>query len=209
MDGKQQPSNRQKQSYKTPACDWNIPRKESQQDESRRWGLVLLWINETTSTSPPLMSRTTEIRLYEEQMASKRHNGAVRNQTELQWLHFQSIFINMEDEDFFFPKVRVTSDQRSLKSSSQEFHESKQHPELGVWHRKRRRPNVLWSFMRVQNKDLNKDRTWLMLALVKHLINELLPPTHWSAGALLQHWCLSCTLLTELIYDMTYTRESI
>lgn len=103
MDGKQQPSNRQKQSYKTPACDWNIPRKESQQDESRRWGLVLLWINETTSTSPPLMSRTTEIRLYEEQMASKRHNGAVRNQTELQWLHFQSIFINMEDE-FFFPQ---------------------------------------------------------------------------------------------------------
>lgn len=131
MDGKQQPSNRQKQSYKTPACDWNIPRKESQQDESRRWGLVLLWINETTSTSPPLMSRKTEIRLYEEQMASKRHNGAVRNQTELQWLHFQSIFINMEDEDFFSPKVRVTSDQRSLKSSSQEFHKVQTTP--GAW----------------------------------------------------------------------------
>lgn len=60
-----------------------------------KWRIVQLWINEQDPDFPLLMSDITELWLYEEQMATEQHNKAVRNPTELEWLHFYSIFIDM------------------------------------------------------------------------------------------------------------------
>lgn len=55
---------------------------------SMKWRAVQLWINEPDPRVPLLMSYTTEMWLYAEQMAAEQHNKAVRKQTELQWLHW-------------------------------------------------------------------------------------------------------------------------
>lgn len=60
-----------------------------------KWGIVQLWINDQDPHFPLLISDITKLWLYGEQMATEQHNKAVRNLTELEWLHFYSIFINM------------------------------------------------------------------------------------------------------------------
>lgn len=56
-----------------------------------KWEIVQLWINELDPRFPLLISDITELWLYGQQMANEQNNEAVRNQTELEWLHFYSI----------------------------------------------------------------------------------------------------------------------
>lgn len=108
--------------------------------------VMLLWINETDSSFPLLMSHTTEIWLYKEQMASEKHNRAVRNQTApltsfLENLHphepqsLQGLTLTkvLRIED------RKRLDQRNHRHSFQEFYEAQKHQDISVGSGKSRR----------------------------------------------------------------------
>lgn len=79
-------------SYHTiPVCE-EITLKGISGQHAMKRRIVQLWINDQDPYFPLLISDITELWLYEEQMAAEQHNKAVRNPTELEWLHFYSIF---------------------------------------------------------------------------------------------------------------------
>lgn len=86
-------------SYQTiQVCD-EITLKRISGQHAMKWRIVQRWINDQDPHYPLLISDITELWLYEEQMATEQHNKAVRNTTELKWLHFYSIFLTCSLKD--------------------------------------------------------------------------------------------------------------